>query len=90
VIAVVASLAPIAGSPLFRQLYNYTLHTFPGAYFFLFAAFHLIAACCSIYVYYKRHELNQDGKSQTSPEETDTEKANPDKSSPDRTETMKL
>jgi hypothetical protein len=37
-LSVIASVAPIAGNPLFRQLYNKTLNTFPGAIFLLFGS----------------------------------------------------
>jgi hypothetical protein len=38
ILAVIAALAPVAGNPLFRQLYNLTIDTFPGSIFVLGSA----------------------------------------------------
>jgi len=56
-IALVSALVPIGGNPLFRQLYNFTLSSFPGAFFILFALLHCIAAGFSITVYFKRKHI---------------------------------
>ena len=55
--AVLASLAPVAGNPLFRQLYNKTLDTFPGAIFLLYAAILFCSAIGNLFLYVKRDEL---------------------------------
>jgi hypothetical protein len=57
VLAVVSAITPIGGNPLFRQLYNYTMSTFPGAFFLLFAALHFVAAVLTLMVYFKRQEI---------------------------------
>jgi MFS transporter, PCFT/HCP family, solute carrier family 46, member 3 len=56
-LAVLASLAPVAGNPLFRQLYNATLDTFPGAIFLLYGAILLCSAIGNLYLYFMRHEM---------------------------------
>lgn len=56
-LAVLASLAPVAGNPMFRQLYNATLNSQPGAIFFLFGAILLCSALGNLYLYFMRHEM---------------------------------
>ncbi len=57
VIAVVSATTPIGGNPLFRHLYNYTMSTFPGAFFILFATLQFVAASLSLFIYFKRQEI---------------------------------
>ena len=57
ILAVVAALAPVAGNPLFRQLYNGTLETFPGAIFLLAASLLLVSTAINFFIYTKRHQL---------------------------------
>jgi PCFT/HCP family folate transporter-like MFS transporter 1/3 len=57
ILAVVAALAPVAGNPMFRQLYNATLETFPGAIFLLAASLLFVAPAGNFFIYIKRHEL---------------------------------
>ena len=56
-LAVLASLAPVAGNPLFRLLYNATLDSLPGAIFLLYAAILLCSALGNLYIYFKRRDL---------------------------------
>ncbi len=56
-LAVIASVAPIGGNPLFRQLYNQTLSTFPGAVFLLFAALLFLAGCVNLFLYFSRDKI---------------------------------
>ena len=57
ILAVIAALAPVAGNPLFRQLYDATLDSFPGAIFHLAGAFCLTAALGNLYLYFQRDEI---------------------------------
>ena len=56
-LAIISAFGPMAGNPVFRQLYNYTLSIYPGAMFLCFAAFLFIAVCAMGFVYFKRHEI---------------------------------
>ena len=56
-IAIIAALAPIGGNPVFRQLYNKTISTFPGAVFLLFAALLFLACCGNLILYFMRHHM---------------------------------
>ncbi len=56
-LSVIASVAPIGGNPLFRQLYNRTLDTFPGAIFLLFGSVLCVSALCNLFLYLMRHEM---------------------------------
>jgi MFS-type transporter involved in bile tolerance (Atg22 family) len=58
-LAIISALAPIAGNPVFRQLYNYTISIYPGAIFLCFAAFLFVAMCATAFVYLKRSEIDQ-------------------------------
>ena len=57
VLAVVTCLGPIAGNPLFRQLYNFTLNDFPGAIYILFAALQFVALCGNFFVFMTRNKV---------------------------------
>jgi PCFT/HCP family folate transporter-like MFS transporter 1/3 len=57
VLAVIAALAPVAGNPIYRQLYNSTLKTFPGAIFLLASCMMLVACLGNFIVYMKRQHL---------------------------------
>ena len=56
-LAIIASIAPIGGNPLFRQLYNKTIGTFPGAIFLLCAGLLFLAALGNLYLYFMRDEM---------------------------------
>ena len=56
-IAIIASIAPIGGNPFFRQLYNKTIDTFPGAIFLLYAGLLFLAALGNLYLYFMRDEM---------------------------------
>ncbi len=75
-LAIVASIAPIGGNPLFKQLYNKTIGTFPGAIFHLFAALLFLAACGNLFMYFMRHEM--DHQSEVNPNEQELEEKNSD------------
>jgi hypothetical protein len=60
ILAVVASVAPIGGNPVFRQLYNSTLNVFPGAVFLLFAALFFLAGTVNLFLYFMRDKINND------------------------------
>ncbi len=60
VLAVVTCLGPIAGNPLFRQLYNVTLNNFPGSIYILFAALQFAALSGNFLVFIKRTNVNED------------------------------
>ncbi len=62
-LAIMASLAPVAGNPIFRQLYNKTLNYFPGAIFLLYGAILMVSAAINLYLYFKKQEFR------TEPEE---------------------
>jgi len=62
-LAIMASLAPVAGNPIFRQLYNKTLNDFPGAIFLLYGAILMVSAAINLYLYFKKQEFR------TEPEE---------------------
>ena len=57
ILAVIAALAPVAGNPLYRQLYDATIDSFPGAIFLLTAALYMAAAIGNLFLYFKRDEL---------------------------------
>jgi MFS family permease len=57
ILAVVAALAPVAGNPIFRQLYNATIDTFPGAFFLLGASLMLVATLSNALIYTQRYKL---------------------------------
>ena len=48
---------PVAGNPLFRQLYNQTLDSFPSAIFILSSAFLSVAAIGNLTLYLKRNQI---------------------------------
>jgi len=58
ILAVIASVAPIGGNPVFRQLYNKTLDTFPGAIFLLFAALLALAGMVNLFLYFMRGKID--------------------------------
>ena len=60
ILAVVAALGPVAGNPIFRQLYNATIDTFPGAFFLLGSLLMLVAILSNVLIYTQRHKLAPD------------------------------
>ncbi len=56
-LAVVAALTPVAGNPMFRQLYDATLQDFPGAIFILAGSLCLVAAFGNLFLFAKRDEM---------------------------------
>ena len=60
ILAVVAALGPVAGNPIFRQLYNATIDTFPGAFFLLGSLLMLVATLSNVLIYTQRHKLAPD------------------------------
>ena len=60
-LAVIAALAPVAGNPIFRKLYDATLKVFPGAAFLLAAFMMMLAAFGNLIVFaFKRHLVPAD------------------------------
>jgi PCFT/HCP family folate transporter-like MFS transporter 1/3 len=57
ILAVIAALAPVAGNPIFRQLYNATIDTFPGAIFTLGSSLLLLATFINVFIYTQRDKL---------------------------------
>ncbi len=57
ILAVIAAVAPVAGNPIFRQLYNQTLGSFPGSIFLLAAALLLPAMMGNFLIYINREKL---------------------------------
>ena len=57
ILAVIASVAPVGGNPVFRQLYNKTLSTFPGAVFLLYAALLSLAGFVNLFLYFMRRKI---------------------------------
>jgi hypothetical protein len=57
ILAVIAALVPVASNPLYRQLYDSTMDSFPGAIFLLTAALYLAAAIGNLLLYFQRDEL---------------------------------
>ena len=58
ILSVIASVAPIGGNPVFRQLYNKTIDTFPGAIFILFAALLSLAGMVNLFLYFMRDKID--------------------------------
>ena len=80
ILAVIAALAPVAGNPLYRQLYDATIDSFPGAIFLLTAALYMAAAIGNLFLYFQRDELingesNNNVKSNQEEEESKTTKS---------------
>ena len=57
VLAVFSAIGPMIGSPAFRQLYNLTIQSCPGAIFFAFAGLMTMAALFNCFTFFKRHQL---------------------------------
>ncbi len=58
-LAIVSAVAPMIGNPVFRQIYNFTLNSYPGAMFFVFAGTVAIAAASNVIVFLNRNHLNE-------------------------------
>ncbi len=58
-LAIISAVGPMAGNPVFRQLYNYTISIYPGAMFLCFAALLFVAMCATGFVYFKSSEIDQ-------------------------------
>jgi TRAP-type mannitol/chloroaromatic compound transport system permease small subunit len=58
-LAVVSAIAPMIGGPVFRQIYNFTLNTYPGAVFFIFAGFMLVAVAANVFVFLNRNHIKE-------------------------------
>ena len=56
-LALVAAIGPVIGNPIFRQLYNNTIDTFPGSIYLLAAAMLLMATTGNFFIYTQRHQL---------------------------------
>ena len=64
ILAVTAALAPVAGNPIFRQLYNETMDSFPGAIFLLAAGFIWLTAGANLFLYTQRDKLELEPSSE--------------------------
>ena len=64
ILAVTAALAPVAGNPIFRQLYNETMDSFPGAIFLLAAGFVWLTAGANLFLYTQRDKLELEPSSE--------------------------
>ena len=51
IMAVVAALAPSAGNPVFRQLYNATIDSVPGAIYYLASSLLLVTLFGTVFIY---------------------------------------
>jgi glycerol-3-phosphate acyltransferase PlsY len=58
-LAVVSAIAPMIGGPVFRQIYNFTLNTYPGTMFFIFAGFMLVAVAANVFVFLHRDHIKE-------------------------------
>ena len=56
-LAIVCALMPTISNPVFRQLYNWTLPYFPGAYMIMAALVLCISALLNFYLYTQRHRM---------------------------------
>ena len=56
-LAIVCAVLPIFGNPVFRQIYNWTLPYFPGAYMIVAAGVSCITAILNFYFYTQRHRM---------------------------------
>ena len=56
-LAIVCALMPTISNPVFRQLYNWTLPYFPGAYMIMAALVLFISALLNFYLYTQRHRM---------------------------------
>jgi MFS family permease len=57
VLAVIAALAPVGGSPLFKQVFNLTSETRPGTFYLMAGGFCLAAAAGNLVLFFKRRLL---------------------------------
>merc|ERR1712062_316542 len=57
-VGIVAAIVPLASNPAFRQLYNYTIKTFPGAVLILAGCIILVKIAIYLTVYLQRSNLN--------------------------------
>jgi hypothetical protein len=58
-LAVVSAIAPMIGGPVFRQIYNFTLNTYPGTVFFIFSGFMLVAVVANVFVFLNRRHIKE-------------------------------
>ncbi len=58
-LAIISAVGPMAGNPVFRQLYYYTISIYPGAMFLCFAALLFVAMSAAGFVYFKSSEIDQ-------------------------------
>jgi hypothetical protein len=58
-LAVISAVAPMIGNPVFRQIYNFTLNSYPGAVFFIFAGTVAIAVASNVVVFLNRNHLKE-------------------------------
>ena len=56
-LAIVCALMPTIANPVFRQLYNWTLPYFPGAYMVMAALVLFISAALNFYLYTQRERM---------------------------------
>jgi MFS family permease len=63
-LAILAALAPVAGNPIFRQLYNKTMDTIPGSIFILGAALLFLAGVSNIFIFTQRSKLEYEPDSE--------------------------
>ena len=68
-------MAPVAGNPIFRQLYNETLASFPGAIFLLAAALLLPAMAGNFLIYIYQDELLIENEKEVKESDNDGKKA---------------
>ena len=73
-IAFLSGLMPIASNPAFRQLYDRTLDTFPGAFLIMSAAIGLVLAVANFYLYTHRGNMLVDRKGELVKNDDDAEK----------------
>ena len=69
-LAFLAAVGPAVGNPIFRQLYNNTISTFPGAIFLLVAAMLLFANFFNFFFYTQRHHLLETGREEKANEDS--------------------
>eukprot|EP00093_Oithona_nana_P014964 14964.XXX_213220_213825_1 [CDS] Oithona nana genome sequencing. len=72
-VGIVAAIIPLASNPAFRQLYNYTIKTFPGAVLILAGCVILVKIAIYLTVYLQRSAFDLQ-----KPEETKMEPKNND------------
>ena len=69
-LAIFTCLAPMLANVVFRQVYNLTLATFPGAEMVMAAGILIISAILNFYLYTQRHRMSTSEEKSTNKSDT--------------------